>query len=435
MQPDRPDELVLQYWFYWYFNDWNNTHEGDWEADPARVPGVDGRGGAAGRPDRGRLLPARGRRDAPTGPTTSSTREGGHPVVYSSAGSHASYFGSALYLGRNGSEGFGCDNTDGPSTRIDPEGRRAARRAGRRSDGSARVDRVQRPVGRAPRRPVQRTGRALPEGPLRRAARLAGRPAHSSVIVPAGDIAGRRARSAASAASSSGAPTSSCSSSCRRRAGLVTLVILGAIALFIIRRTSWKLRAAAARSCARRPSRADRACVVPGVRPAPDGAFGRSGCRRYPLAFIGGAIAAIVAGLPLLGSITDLFDTGEFAPLVDVAARRQPRQRHHVGRRHRGGVMGDGRALRRSTPSVAEVLRAVADHAVPRWRRLRSGRGHRRRLVPHGRRHPVLDPAARALPVHPPDDHARGRRRPFRSRSELGAWSSPAGGTPRSSSR
>jgi hypothetical protein len=23
---DRPEELVLQYWFFWYFNDWNNTH-------------------------------------------------------------------------------------------------------------------------------------------------------------------------------------------------------------------------------------------------------------------------------------------------------------------------------------------------------------------------------------------------------------------------
>ena len=25
------DGLALQYWFFYYFNDWNNTHEGDWE--------------------------------------------------------------------------------------------------------------------------------------------------------------------------------------------------------------------------------------------------------------------------------------------------------------------------------------------------------------------------------------------------------------------
>ncbi len=49
------------------------------------------------------------------------TREGSHPMVYSSAGSHASYFGSALYLERSASEGFGCDNTDGPSDRVEPE--------------------------------------------------------------------------------------------------------------------------------------------------------------------------------------------------------------------------------------------------------------------------------------------------------------------------
>src|SRR5262249_5766533 len=27
----RPDQLALQYWFYYVFNDWNNKHESDWE--------------------------------------------------------------------------------------------------------------------------------------------------------------------------------------------------------------------------------------------------------------------------------------------------------------------------------------------------------------------------------------------------------------------
>lgn len=30
-EADRPGMLVLQYWFYWVFNDFNNTHESDWE--------------------------------------------------------------------------------------------------------------------------------------------------------------------------------------------------------------------------------------------------------------------------------------------------------------------------------------------------------------------------------------------------------------------
>jgi hypothetical protein len=48
-------------------------------------------------------------------------KEGTHPVVYSSEGSHASYFEPALFLGRSASEGFGCDNTQDPNTRVVPK--------------------------------------------------------------------------------------------------------------------------------------------------------------------------------------------------------------------------------------------------------------------------------------------------------------------------
>src|SRR5690606_21576916 len=30
-QADEPDKVFVQYWFYWYYNDWNNKHESDWE--------------------------------------------------------------------------------------------------------------------------------------------------------------------------------------------------------------------------------------------------------------------------------------------------------------------------------------------------------------------------------------------------------------------
>ena len=30
-QADHPDLLAVQYWLYWYYNDWNNKHESDWE--------------------------------------------------------------------------------------------------------------------------------------------------------------------------------------------------------------------------------------------------------------------------------------------------------------------------------------------------------------------------------------------------------------------
>ncbi|MDH5237934.1 MAG: Vps62-related protein, partial [Acidimicrobiia bacterium] len=119
-QPDEPDLVFVQYWFYWYYNDWNNKHESDWEgitlkfeassveqalqSEPVAVGYSQHEGGERASWDDSKL-----------------EREGDRPVVYSSAGSHASYFGSALYLGRAASEGFGCDNTSGPSERVDPE--------------------------------------------------------------------------------------------------------------------------------------------------------------------------------------------------------------------------------------------------------------------------------------------------------------------------
>ena len=118
-QEDRPNLLAVQYWFYWYYNDWNNKHESDWEGiqvlfeassiaealegEPVSVGYAQHEGGERADWDASKL-----------------ERDGSRPLVYSSAGSHASYYGSALYMGRSGSEGFGCDNTDGPSDRLDP---------------------------------------------------------------------------------------------------------------------------------------------------------------------------------------------------------------------------------------------------------------------------------------------------------------------------
>lgn len=120
VQPvDAPDKLVVQYWTYWYYNDWNNKHESDWEgisllfdassieealaSEPTEVGYSQHEGGERADWESGKL-----------------EREGDRPVIYSSAGSHASYFGSAVYLGRSASEGFGCDDTTGPSDRISP---------------------------------------------------------------------------------------------------------------------------------------------------------------------------------------------------------------------------------------------------------------------------------------------------------------------------
>jgi hypothetical protein len=113
----------LQYWFYYYFNDWNNRHESDWEMiqlifdassaeealaqDPLRVVYAQHGGGERADWDDKKL-----------------DKENGRPVVYVATGSHASQFGRHVYLGNGeGGTGFGCDDASGPSRRLSLEAR------------------------------------------------------------------------------------------------------------------------------------------------------------------------------------------------------------------------------------------------------------------------------------------------------------------------
>ncbi len=119
--PAYPGQLALQYWFFYPFNDFNNTHEGDWEmiqlvfeADEAaealtQTPvsvGYSSHEGAerADWDDEEKL----------------ALVDGTHPVVYPAAGSHANKFTSALYLGSSAEAGVGCDDTLGPHDEVRP---------------------------------------------------------------------------------------------------------------------------------------------------------------------------------------------------------------------------------------------------------------------------------------------------------------------------
>ena len=110
-------ELAVEYWFYYYFNDFNNKHESDWEGiqvvfpvdtveealatGPIEVGYAQHEGGEWAEWDDDKL-----------------EKVGDHPVVYPAAGSHASYFSDRLWLGRAPSEGIGCDNSTGPSHQV-----------------------------------------------------------------------------------------------------------------------------------------------------------------------------------------------------------------------------------------------------------------------------------------------------------------------------
>ncbi len=115
--PHRRDRLYLQYWFYWYFNDWNNKHESDWEGVTLQFQAASIEEALASTPIAVGYSQHEGGERA-TWDDDKLARDGDHPVVYSSAGSHASYYGEAVYLGRGASEGFGCDTTTGPSDRV-----------------------------------------------------------------------------------------------------------------------------------------------------------------------------------------------------------------------------------------------------------------------------------------------------------------------------
>jgi len=112
-----PHRLALQYWLYYYFNDFHDKHESDWEGiqilfeadsagealrkQPLEVAYAQHNGGERAAWDSKKLELA-----------------GTHPVVYVASGSHAAYYSSAIWLGRGAGQGWGCDDARGPSHRL-----------------------------------------------------------------------------------------------------------------------------------------------------------------------------------------------------------------------------------------------------------------------------------------------------------------------------
>jgi hypothetical protein len=112
--------IAVQYWFYYWFNQFNDLHESDWEMIQVAFDAATVEEALAEGPSE--LAYAQhngGERRAWDDPRVE--KEGTHPVVYPSSGSHASQYWSALFLG-NGQHGsgLGCDDTRAPSIRVVP---------------------------------------------------------------------------------------------------------------------------------------------------------------------------------------------------------------------------------------------------------------------------------------------------------------------------
>ncbi|MGH2610860.1 MAG: hypothetical protein ACRDHF_17400, partial [Tepidiformaceae bacterium] len=113
--------LAVQYWFFYYFNDWNNRHESDWEmiqlvfAEDTAEEALESEPVLA-------IYAQHGSAEKAEWSDSKVRKEEGRPVVYPSSGSHASYFSPSTYLGKGESgSGFGCDDASGPYARYELE--------------------------------------------------------------------------------------------------------------------------------------------------------------------------------------------------------------------------------------------------------------------------------------------------------------------------
>ena len=115
-----PDKLALQYWFFYVFNDWNNTHEGDWEMIQLNFDAGTAHAALSEKPVSVGYSQHEGAERAAWDDPKLTLVDGTHPVVHPAAGAHANFFGEDLYLGSSASEGVGCDDTRGPTFQVLP---------------------------------------------------------------------------------------------------------------------------------------------------------------------------------------------------------------------------------------------------------------------------------------------------------------------------
>ncbi len=140
-------QLYVEYWFWYLFNDWNNTHETDWEMVYVAFNTTSVEEALTMEPERVGYAQHGGGEYANWGDDKIEL-DGTRLLVYPAAGSHATYFDENTWIGwgENGT-GFGCDNTNAPTVehsiergghpRCDRPGRRLRLGALRRATGGS----------------------------------------------------------------------------------------------------------------------------------------------------------------------------------------------------------------------------------------------------------------------------------------------------------
>ncbi len=115
--------FVVQYWFFYYFNQFNDVHEGDWEGMQISFDAPDAATALKQGPDQIAVF-QHGGGEVVDWDDDEVEKEGTHPVVYPAAGSHATFFESAIFVENGqGGAGLGCDNTSEPLRKLVPRPR------------------------------------------------------------------------------------------------------------------------------------------------------------------------------------------------------------------------------------------------------------------------------------------------------------------------
>ena len=306
--------IFLQFWLYWYFNDWNNKHESDWEGIALEFEASSVAEALASEPVAVGYSQHSGGERADWN-SDKLQREGDHPLVFSSVGSHASYFGAEVYLGRAADEGFGCDSTTGPSEAVrpavvvlpdtvdDPDDPLAwlsfRGRWGERQQGAFNG-------------PTGPSGKDRWTDPAPWFAELRS----DSVVIPAGDsaLAGVIGVFCGAVGAGSDLMISFTSSPTRL---LLALVIVTLLARFVIGRTDWARVPAAPVVRRRRGGQILRA-TVDVYRRSP-AAFASFGLVYVPAAILAGALVELVQRIPVLSSLVTLVGRGGGTGVVVAA--------------------------------------------------------------------------------------------------------------------
>jgi hypothetical protein len=119
-EPARPGKVSLQYWLFYPFNDFNNTHEGDWEMIQLVFDARDAADALGRDPVDVGYSAHEGAERAAWDDEQLEVVGGTRPVVYPAAGSHANKYSEALWLGSSAEAGVGCDDTRGPHVELSP---------------------------------------------------------------------------------------------------------------------------------------------------------------------------------------------------------------------------------------------------------------------------------------------------------------------------